>query len=167
MIRPAAVADAPCIANVHIHSWRETYSDLFSKRFMDHLSLEFSERYFMWRAVLETGEDSFFVADHSKYGPVGFACGGKSREGEYSDFGELYAIYLLKVFHGNQLGYQLQRKVFDSLKEEGLCKAFCWVLEANPAICFYERTGASQKDFKKGNVGDDEITEIRMVWDTI
>ena len=69
---------------------------------------------------------------------IGFSCIGKSADTK--DANEVIAIYLLKEYHGQKLGYALLNKTV-SMFADG-AKIVLWVLKGNDkAICFYKKFG--------------------------
>lgn len=71
-VRLAEPTDADGIAEVHVQSWRETYSGLIPDRFMDAEALEMRRR--MWASILAldpppgtivVAEGHGFITDHA------------------------------------------------------------------------------------------------------
>ncbi len=80
-LRPAAVADADGIAEVHVRSWQEAYRGLMPQEVLDGLSV--SERAANWARILgETGRGSqtLVVLDGSRV--VGWASFGDARDAD-------------------------------------------------------------------------------------
>jgi ribosomal protein S18 acetylase RimI-like enzyme len=166
-IRPAKPADAAEIANVHLNSWREAYKGLLPEDFLDKLPLTFKRRLNMWTQVIEEGKEVILVAE-GKPGIVGFASFGTARDLIFQDFAELNAIYLLKHFKSKGIGYSLLKNGLEAQKNKGFEKAYCWVLENNPTIKFYERTGAIYGDrIKTDEIGGQAVKELAYVWNNI
>jgi ribosomal protein S18 acetylase RimI-like enzyme len=166
-IRLARIPDAGEIANVHINAWRETYKGLIPQNYLDQLHYTFKRRKDMWlRSIEESKGRDVIVADCPSYGVIGFASVGHPRDIDMSS-GELTCIYLLNKFHGKGIGFGLLKKSFAVLKEEGFTSAYCWVLENNPTISFYERTGASRlSKTKTDEIGGKKVIEIAYMWDS-
>ena len=169
-IRRAVKGDSPGIANVHLNSWRETYSSLLPVSFIDRLPLSFQQRMNSWDKVLDGDFESrsIWVAEADTFGIVGFAVVDKARDDQFKDYGEIGAIYLLKAFHGTKTGFELLKAGMLSLIELGYHRAYCWVLEGNPTIRFYERSGARKTATQQTDeIGGERVQELAFIWDDI
>lgn len=167
-LRKAVSADAAGMANVHISSWRETYTGLMPQPMIDELPLRYDSRYKLWQKVVEVPEQVSFVAEHEDYGIVGFVNGGKARDDELADACEVYCLYLLQACHGQGVGYELLRKFFAECRQLGYSSSYAWVLEGNPTIRFYERTGAKLRgDGKTEECFGAVLKERCFVWEDI
>lgn len=169
-IRLAKAGDAPGIANVHLNSWRETYSALLPKEYIDRLPLSFKRRMETWSGFIDSGSDAhaLWVAEDADLGIVGFCIAAQPRDSHFEDHGELGAIYLLQAFHGTGTGYQLLKAGLGSLVKMGFGKAYCWVLEGNPTIRFYERSGAKPTGIQKPDeIGGKSVQELAYAWPSL
>ena len=69
---------------------------------------------------------------------IGFSCIGKTNDTKAAN--EVIAIYLLKEYHGQKLGYTLLNKTVSMFTDNA--KIVLWVLKGNDkAIHFYKRFG--------------------------
>lgn len=165
LVRSATEGDAAGIANVHINSWRESYKNILPKEYLRELPLEFNERYELWLEVTAVNTHPVYVAEHDKYGIVGFISGGEARDAKYVDYAEIYSIYLLKKFHGHGTGYRLLKKLFSDFINTGHNKCYVWVLNDNIFTHFYERSGAfNNGDTRKDTIGNIEISSLCYEW---
>lgn len=165
IIRKATEGDAAGIANVHINSWRESYKNILPKEYLRELPLEFNERYELWLEVTAVNTHPVYVVEHDIFGIVGFTSGGDARDEKYSDFAEIYSIYLLKRFHGQGSGFMLLKALFSDFIKTGHTKCYVWVLNDNVFTHFYERTGAiNNGDTRKDTIGNIEITSLCYEW---
>ena len=81
---------------------------------------------------------------------------------------ELGAIYLLEKFKGLGIGFSLLNEGFNFISAFGYQKSYCWVLEGNPTINFYEKTGAKfSGDIKTDEIGGQQFNELAYEWITI
>lgn len=165
-VRPARPGDAPEIANVHVHSWRETYKGLMTDAFLDDLPLFYRRRLAMWDGLLKDGGRGVYVAESEKHGIVGFASVGPARDDAYAKSGELTTIYLLRKYHRRGLGGALLRAGFAQLEAEGFATAYCWVLSNNDTVDFYRRLGAAVlRDTEKvKDVGGAQLPHVVCFW---
>lgn len=134
MIRPATVADAEAIGEVHVRSWQAAYAGLIPEDFLARLSA--SSRAASWaRRIGEGGR--VLVAEEDGV-LAGFAAFGE---------GQLYALYLLPEYWGRGLGRALHDRVVDELTGDS---AVLWVLATNErAKAFYVRQGWVDDDARQ------------------
>ncbi|WP_329050665.1 GNAT family N-acetyltransferase [Amycolatopsis sp. NBC_01488] len=126
MIRPATVADAAVIGEIHVASWQAAYAGLMPDDFLAGLSA--SSRAESWARLIGDG-GQVLVAEQDGV-VAGFAA--------YGD-GRLYALYLLPEYWGRGLGRALHDRVVEDLSGDS---AVLWVLSTNErAKAFYVRQG--------------------------
>lgn len=167
-VRPARIADAPAIAQVHVASWRETYPGIVPDDFLARLSVERREK--MWTEALQESNgraSGIFVAETAEGDVVGFASGGKNRTPELGFTGELYAIYLLKRHQGQGVGKLLFQAVVADLKRGGHESMMLWVLEGNRTVAFYKRMGGVPSGSKTEEIGGKPLNELALGWPTL
>lgn len=143
MIRPAVVADAPRLAEIHIASWQVAYAGLLEADFLAGLGEGLERRIRQWEDWLGSENRHILVAvDDDRV--IGFAHLGPASD-EDLDAGstaELYAMYLDPARYRQGWGSQLMTAVFDALRHRGTAEASLWVMTGNaPARTFYERHG--------------------------
>lgn len=165
-IRPAVPEDAAEIANVHVSSWRETYVGLVPDATIANLASTYRNRYQLWQQITPLKEQVTLVAEHGDDGVVGFVNGGKARDQAHEGRCELYCLYLLQKYQGQQVGYGLLREFFAKSQQRSFNSGYVWVLEGNPALSFYQRTGATPTgDGKTDQCDGAELKEVSLVWD--
>lgn len=156
-IREPLRHEAAAIADVHIETWRQTYSGIFSENMWDATARE--RRLTMWQAICSSSRSDWTtaVADRNDV-IVGFAHAASSTEEDAPCERVLWCIYLLAEAHGCGAGQQLMNTVV------GDGSAYLWVLESNErARAFYTKNGftpdgaARPIEFAPGH------NEIRMV----
>ena len=166
-IRPATQGDEHQIARVHILSWQEAYQGLIPQHYLDELPSEMEGRVKMWKSILSNPKRWTWVAE-SHQGIVGFILFGPPRDPGMDEFIELGAIYLLASEKGKAIGYALLSAGFMKMRNLGYKRAYCWVLENNPTIKFYDRTGAKYSGQKKeDNIGGKELNELAYQWNSL
>jgi ribosomal protein S18 acetylase RimI-like enzyme len=142
-LRPARTTDAPAIAKVQVASWRTTYQGLVPAEYLETMTVE--EHTTRWARLLREPAhlELTFVVETAE-GVVGFAMGGRERDGDPRYRGELYAIYLLRESQRHGYGRWLVEAVAAGLVRRGLTSMLVWVLRDNwPARAFYERLGGT------------------------
>lgn len=158
-IRLAEVRDARAISHVHVQSWRTTYAGLVPAEYL--ASLDEEARALVWQDML--GRDIAYVAEIDGT-IVGFAHGGPLREAIDDYDAELCSIYLLKEVQGRGLGRDLLKALSGALKRKNFHSMLAWVLEQNPAVGFYEHTGAHRLTGKQIQIGGVSLVEIALGW---
>ena len=166
-IREASPADSPAIAKVHVDSWRSTYRGIISDEVLAGLSFPDRER--MWEGSLTTHRSSNFiyVAEADDGSVVGFAAAGKERTGRTDFPGEIYAIYLMKDYHGRGWGRQLFMAAAGRLGLEGFNGLMLWVLAENPTRGFYEALGGRLLGEQPIQIGPDSLAEVAYGWEKL
>ncbi len=166
-IRQAASGDEARLANVHIQSWQEAYRGLIPQAYLDNLPNELIERTEMWTKILANPNRWAWVAENAN-GIAGFILFGPPRDANREDFIELGAIYLLASEQGKGIGYSLLSVGFSNMRNLGFRRAYCWVLENNPTIKFYERSGAHfSGHLKTDEIGGQSFNELSYEWDDL
>ena len=118
---------------VHWRSWHETYEALMLEDYLKNVTLEKCVQ-----MAHKWPQNTFLIKVDNKV--VGFSCFGESKETENAH--EIIAIYLLKEYQGQKLGYELLRRTVSSFSDDA--KIVLWVLKGNEkAIHFYEKFGFS------------------------
>ncbi|KIC68276.1 GNAT family N-acetyltransferase [Kocuria rhizophila] len=156
-LRVPSPEDAPRIAEVHVQSWRETYTGLVPERFFGDAARQARLR--LWTGLLAdpTVRERIRVAEVDGT-IVGFAEHGRPVEPGPARERELRVLYVLREHHGSGAGQALLDAV---LGEE---PAQLWVAEANPrAIRFYERNRFRADGASLTDPALEDLREIRMV----
>ena len=60
MIRSAVPSDAKAIAQVHMHSWQQAYSDLMPSEYLASLDKTVAQRTSYWLNAIESGDSTLF-----------------------------------------------------------------------------------------------------------
>ena len=142
-------------AYVHWKSWQETYPGMVDAGYLQHLTLEScEERAFRWTSDTWVAKLDGTV--------VGFAAFGVSREEPGA--GELYALYVLRDFQGQQIGRRLMQLGLQELS--GCKRIYLWALAANEkALRFYERFGFHRDGTEKLLTLGTPVKGVRLVYE--
>jgi ribosomal protein S18 acetylase RimI-like enzyme len=168
LIRPAREGDGPGIANVHISSWRDAYKGLLPQDFLDKLPLDCGRRMGWWQKVISEPDNFVLRVAESKKEIIGFACFQAGRDQGMESLAEMGAIYVFERFKGRKIGFSLLSSGFKQMKERGFRQGYCWVLEGNPTIKFYERSGAVfSGQTKDDEIGGQVVRELAYRWDSL
>ena len=142
---------------VHYKSWHETYTGLIDAHYLEGTTLE------KCVGIARRWPDNIIVAKDGER-VIGFAGCGAYRDETLPGHGEVFAIYVLKEYHGQKVGYELMNAALERLS--AYQKVAVWVLKGNDkAIRFYKRYG-----FRfDGGSADDMLgspnTELRMIYE--
>ncbi len=147
-MRPARPGDVPCIAAIHVETWRSTYAGLLPDSVL--LGLSQSRCEAMWRPLFARGgsDERVLVATADDEGPVGFASFGRARWSAFAGagphVGEVFTLYVLPDYQGRGLGRHLLHACFRRLVDGGMPSAVIWTLAFNPSRFFYEAMGGER-----------------------
>jgi len=167
-IRQARPGDEAEIANVHLNSWREAYRNLLPEDFLSQLPLSFKRRKLFLKTAISEAQKYVLIVAETLEGIVGFACLAKGRDLGQENKAELQALYLFAKYKGQGVGFKLLSAGFNQMRERGFKAGYCWVLEGNPSIQFYKRTGAHFSGEEKIDIiGDQEVKELQFAWPTL
>jgi GNAT superfamily N-acetyltransferase len=149
---------------VQVASWRSTYAGIVPEAFLN--GMEAATLAQRWRGMWAQVAAHIFVAAEEGHPEsiVGFVCGGALRLPVADYDAELYAIYLMEAWQRGGAGRQLLQSLAASLHEAGFQSLLVWVLEANPAVAFYERMGGRRVTRKTIDIGGVDLPEIALGW---
>ena len=164
LIRKAQPQDAHAIAKVHVDSWRTTYAGIVASEFLASLSYEQHEVRWRNRLASSDTQSFLFVAETSDREVVGFASAGPERGGDDTYQGEIYAFYLLQRHQRQGIGRRLFEASARELQQHNMTALLIWVLEANPALKFYEALGGQYLHAKEIEIGNQRLVEMAYGW---
>lgn len=141
---------------VHYRSWHETYPGLVDAGYMESITLE------KCAAIARRWPDNIIVAKDAER-VIGFAAYGACRDSALPEYGEIFAIYVLREYQNKRVGYELMNAAFERLSiYKGIV---VWVLRGNEkAIRFYERYGFRFDGAEAEIVLGAPSTELRMLY---
>ena len=152
-ITTMTAADMDGKGYVHWKAWQETYPGLMPQAVLDRMTLEKCIQ------IAHQWPDGLIVAKQGEH-VIGFAGYGKCREDALPDTGEVFALYVLKDFHGQKVGYALMNEAIRRLN--AYPQIALWVLKGNErAIRFYRRYGFA---FDGAETTSAAGTELRMIY---
>ncbi|MDE6261040.1 MAG: GNAT family N-acetyltransferase [Oscillospiraceae bacterium] len=142
---------------VHYKSWHETYPGLIDADYLEGITLE------KCTAIARRWPDNILVAKDGER-VIGFVGCGAYRDETLPGHGEVFAIYVLKKYQGQKVGYELMNAAFERLSDYQ--KIAVWVLKGNDrAIRFYERYGFRfDGGLAEVTLGGPN-TELRMIYE--
>ncbi|MDL4842723.1 GNAT family N-acetyltransferase [Aquibacillus rhizosphaerae] len=166
-IRKAILEDAEKIAEIHVKSWKSTYSELINEKDMSNIT--YDNRKVFWETVLSlpmVGQVALVVFDEQS-NIVGFISGGKERTKRFGYDGEIYAIYLLQEYQRKGLGSMMLNAFAKEMKTFSYHSILVWVLTQNPSSKFYLDYGAKQIDKEETTIGKGTYQETAFGWESI
>jgi ribosomal protein S18 acetylase RimI-like enzyme len=167
-VRPAVMADAKAIAEVHALSARAAYEAILSDDQLRALAPTMREA--KWREAIEFSEPQVQVAvlDDEVVGFVGY---DRSRDPKTpSTTGEIWSIYVKPEHWDKGVGVALWDAGREGLEEEGCTVVTIWVPVRNErAMRFHELAGFKRdmKTLKTTALGTVKIEEIRLKRDVV
>ncbi len=165
IIREACIDDAVGIAKVHVDSWRTTYAGIVPDEFLANMSYDRREEQWFNELNNPTTNRMFtYVAENDLQQVIGFVNGGPERNSDPIYKGELYAIYILKHYQGQGIGYRLTKTLMERLLQAGMNSMLLWVLADNPARHFYEALGGQQVKKNQIEIGEVKLDEVAYGW---
>ncbi|HEX4442933.1 MAG TPA: GNAT family N-acetyltransferase [Galbitalea sp.] len=156
-VRPAVLADASDIAQVHVRAWQEAYGHLVPEESLARQSVD--QRAMRWAEIISEQTENVWVAVDEALVVVGWASTSSGRGESPPRPLELDGLYILASQYGSGAGQLL----FDAAIADAA--AYLWVADDNPrARAFYTRNGflpdgASDTHFLAGTA----VRAIRLV----
>ena len=118
---------------VHYTAWQETYAGLVDPGFLAGLSPE------KQIAAARNKPGNTLIAKDGET-VMGFAAYSPCRDKDLPGWGEVRAIYVLRAYQGQKVGYRLMEAALEQLADYP--RIALWVLKGNEkAVRFYERCG--------------------------
>lgn len=136
-IRPADVADAEALTDLHLEVWEEAYADLVAADVLRQRRRNRAARLGRWRASIAEGDATTLLACRAGR-LLGFVSVGAARDGDVAGLPacEVWALYVRAKVYGLGVGHRLLGAAI------GEDPAYLWVLDGNArAIAFYQRQG--------------------------
>jgi ribosomal protein S18 acetylase RimI-like enzyme len=139
LIRKATPKDALGISIVNTYTWKTTYFGLMPDILIDSRIDALKSRAEKCKSDIEQN-DNFIVAvvDDTV---IGFCLYGPSRNEDYKASGEIYALYVLKGYQGENIGKRLFIAGKNELIDRGYSSIIINCLKENPSLGFYEHMG--------------------------
>ena len=140
IIRKKEKKDCEDVAHVVTVAWNETYRGIISGEFLDNL----------YKNEKERGKNSFEKFDENKNHQyvleidnkiVGFINVGSTDETEFTNCGEIHAIYIINGYKGYGFGKKLIDVGINELKNMGYDKMVIGCLVGNKSNEFYKHIG--------------------------
>ncbi|MBU0934130.1 MAG: GNAT family N-acetyltransferase [Spirochaetes bacterium] len=164
-IRPATIADAARLAEIHIFGWRAAYQDLISEEYL-FASLSVYKRVASLAKALDPNlsekPEETWVCERG-LAIQGFMTVGSCRDDDKPDGFELMGLYMDPLLRRRGSGSALVVRCEELARQRGYREIFLWVLAENhPARRFYEQAGY-QPEGKSQLLEKFGLEEVRYV----
>ncbi len=162
LVREAGHGDAESIAELHIHSWRETYQDILPADYLRHTIVK--ERHAYWRQLL-TGSDpgDFVLMIPDETAVLAFICVLRNRESGYDAL--IDNLHVHSDCKGQGFGRMLMEIAVNRLIDAGAQSLCLWVFDSNrQAVRFYERLGARADQHGVDGFAGAHAPHTRLAW---
>ena len=149
-------------------SSRQTFSETFAAKNTEENMRKYLEEGFSTKKLtdeLNNKESAFYFAELNDevVGYIKLNCGQSQTELKDETALEIERIYVLKEFHGKNVGQLLYQKAVDIAREKDVDYVWLGVWEENErAINFYRKNGFVEFDKHIFRLGEDEQTDIMM-----
>ncbi|MBA1156837.1 GNAT family N-acetyltransferase [Microvirga mediterraneensis] len=149
-IRLAQKADAPLIARLHFHTWRETYRDLAPQAAFDGVTEEV--RLARWQSMLaDEGSERIILVAEIDGQLAGFGMAGPPSHEIFQGRAEIKFLYVGAAFKRQGVGRELLLRLARHMMKAGYDGVGLGVVAGNdPAIAFYE----GMRGTREGNYTD-------------
>jgi ribosomal protein S18 acetylase RimI-like enzyme len=162
-IREATPKDCLAVARIQVDTWRSTYTGIISTQYLDQLSVPRSSQY--WESAIIRAEPKKFLLIIENEGiPRGFLAGGPHRTSMDEYPGEVYALYVEKMYQRSSMGEAIFKAGLEKLKKLGMDGIAVWVLKDNPSFRFYEKMGGIILCEKETKIGEAFYAEVGYGW---
>ena len=155
VIRKRNKEDIKDVERVVTLGWNQTYKGLVSDGLLDYIREHESDRVKKRLEDFNDEENDYIVLEVDGK-VVGFAKYGVA---DYDGYGELFALYVLKEYHGHGFGKLLVQEVSKILKMRGFNKMVIGCLVGNPSNEFYKHLGGVLKEQKTSVRLNEEMTD--------
>ncbi len=160
-IRRAAQEDAASIAAVHVTAWRSAYPGILPADYLAGLS--FTRQTAQYDRAIRAGVGVYVATALTPPRVIGFATAARARRNALAE-GELETLYVLDDYRDQGAGRALLAASAHHLIDIGCRSGFAWVLRANPARWFYERTGAKLTSEETIRFAGIPLVQCAYVW---
>ena len=163
MIRKGIEKDAKQIAMLKITNYKKTYASIFSKKFLDEMSIEEEEEKY-----LKGLKNRKVLVYYEENNILGYIYYGKRKNNKeiLSDYdGEIYAIYVDINSKNKGIGTKLIKAALNDLVND-YKKVILWCMADNfESIKFYKKRNFKQLDKVSIEIGGKTLYESAFVFD--
>lgn len=163
-IRKVTITDLKILKEIGERTFIETFaSENSSENMTEYLESAFTTEKLISELTNINSEFYFAEIEQEVVGYLKVNFNDSQTELKVSNALEIERIYVLKEFHGKNVGQILYDKAIEIAKYKSLNNVWLGVWEQNPrAIRFYEKNGFKVFDKHIFKLGEDEQTDIMM-----
>jgi GNAT superfamily N-acetyltransferase len=162
-VRVARPDDAAAIARIYIDSWHDTYPAVLPRALLCAMTPKGQTA--RWLAAIRSQRrEAVLVAENQKYGIVGMASLGASRDRAFGFDGEVYTLYVDPDHYGCGAGRLLLNGAFEVLRARGFTACVIWAHAKNNARFFYEALGGRAVAERQAKMMGDMVPETAFGW---
>ncbi len=167
LLRKACRDDARAMARVNVDTWRTAFLGILPDTYLAALSYEEREQGF--KDLLDQGDElSFALVVEDRAGEIiGFALGGKEREGLKPQSSEIYALYVSEAWQKKGVGRMLVQAAANHLYQLRVLSLVLWTPAAGSANGFYKAMGGDLIVMKVFTIADQDLVFAAYGWDDI
>ena len=165
LIRKGKVEDAKGVVEVNTYTWETTYKGLMPDEVLEERIKTMDERIPKMAESVRKKDNLFVAEDNDKI--VGMMTYGPSRNEEYQEIGQIYAIYVLKEYQGLGIGKKLFMTGIKELIGKGYNSMIVNVLDGNKTRKFYEKYGGKKVGKIEDYFGNAKLTEHTMYFENL
>ena len=164
MIKKATLTDIEQLRKIGRQTFYETFSEGNTQENMTkYLEEGFSNEKLTSQLNDKTSEIYFAIINDNVIGYIKLNFGESQTELQGDNAFEIERIYVLKEFHGKEIGQTLYEKAIEIAKRANFYYVWLGVWEKNlKAISFYKKNGFVEFDKHVFMLGDDAQTDIMM-----
>lgn len=147
------------VSRVYAQSWKATYIGIVPQAYLDGIPEN------RWSKFLVNERSNLWIAREENQ-IIGASTYARSRDQQYSDWGEIISLYLIPSYLHQGIGTKLLQASMNELFPMGFHRLFLWVLEENhSARRFYEKNGFRfNGDVIQSIIGGKPLKEIRYIY---
>lgn len=157
LIRKATPKDALGISIVNTYTWKTTYSGLIPDSLIDSRINLLRSKAEKLKAEIEQNDSCIVAVVEDTV--IGFCIFGPSRNDDYKASGEIYGLYVLKGFQGENIGKRLFIAGRNVLTARGYSSIIVNCLKKNPSLGFYECMGGKIVGERQECINGQELSE--------
>lgn len=135
--RKATVGDAYGIAYVSAYSWKETYTGLLPEDYLEYRINNINNKVDDTKNFIKKHPNYLVSVANNKV--VGICNYDRSNNANYSDYGYIGALYVLKEYQGIGIGKELFKMAIEGLIKLGYDKMYLECMVGNDSINFYTK----------------------------
>ncbi len=143
-LRPATVADAAEIAEIHVRAWQTAFRGIVSDDRLDAMRVERGVDRFRQKLAPAASAGQRFVVAASGDTALGFVGFGTTRDEDVDSarVGEVHGLYVHPTHWRRGVGRRLLQAAIDELAADGFDTATLWTLaDSEASRAFYEAQG--------------------------